>query len=45
VEAELARLMAVHPPVRVHVLEQAGHWLHVDDPEGTFALLAPDFLS
>jgi esterase len=23
----------------VHVLADAGHWLHVDDPEGLFAIL------
>jgi pimeloyl-ACP methyl ester carboxylesterase len=37
--AELGRLASVAPPVRAHVLEGAGHWLHVDDPEGTWALL------
>lgn len=26
--------------IRVHTLEQAGHWLHVDDPEGVAAVLA-----
>lgn len=25
--------------VRVHVLPQAGHWLHADDPEGLLALM------
>lgn len=27
--------------VRMHVLPEAGHWLHVDDPEGLLELLAP----
>lgn len=32
-----------HQPERValHVLPAAGHWLHVDDPDGLVALLAP----
>ncbi len=25
----------------LHTLADAGHWVHVDDPEGTFALLEP----
>ncbi len=41
--ALLAALEAVSPNVRVHVLENAGHWLHVDDPEGLIALLAEGF--
>ncbi|MFK7929278.1 MAG: alpha/beta fold hydrolase [Myxococcota bacterium] len=28
--------------VRMHVLPDAGHWVHVDDPDGLLALLAPD---
>jgi esterase len=28
--------------VRVHVLERAGHWLHVDDPDGLLALMTAD---
>lgn len=27
--------------VKPHVLENAGHWLHTDDPDGLLALLAP----
>ena len=26
-------------PVQVHVLENAGHWLHVDNPKGLMTLL------
>lgn len=29
----------VHPRVRLHTLPDAGHWLHVDDPDGLVALL------
>jgi esterase len=33
-------LAATHPEaVAVHVLESAGHWVHVDDPEGLIALV------
>lgn len=28
---------------RVDLLPNAGHWLHVDDPDGLFALLSPAF--
>jgi len=28
--------------VRVHVLEGAGHWVHVDDPEGLVAVMSGD---
>lgn len=35
--ATLARLARV--PVDVQVLPKAGHWVHVDDPEGLMALL------
>ncbi len=38
--AHLATLAATRPQLRVHVLEQAGHWLHVDDPEGLYRLLS-----
>lgn len=40
---DLARLAALRPPVAVHLLPHAGHWLHVDDPVGTLARLAPIF--
>lgn len=44
-EAEIARMDALGGTsgARCHVLPLAGHWLHVDDPEGTFALLAPSY--
>jgi len=32
--SRLRQLAATEPRVRLHVLERAGHWLHVDDPEG-----------
>lgn len=39
---ELARLAAlpVGGSVRAHVLPNAGHWLHVDDPDGLLKLIA-----
>jgi pimeloyl-ACP methyl ester carboxylesterase len=43
-EAERARLEAVcaRLPDRVHmdVLPGAGHWVHVDDPEGLFRVVS-----
>ncbi len=41
--ADRARLGALARSVRgvhLHVLEDAGHWLHADDPEGVVALLS-----
>jgi esterase len=38
---DLAQLASLGP--RAHVVENAGHWLHVDNPAGTFALLAETF--
>jgi pimeloyl-ACP methyl ester carboxylesterase len=35
----LASVAHVHPNVHVDVLPQAGHWLHVDDPEGCYRLV------
>lgn len=29
--------------MRLHNLEKAGHWLHVDDPEGLHQLIDPAF--
>lgn len=37
--ARLDALAARAPWVSAHVLERAGHWLHVDDPDGLFAVL------
>ena len=43
-ETERARAheAAAHHPGRVvvHTLEKAGHWLHVDDPEGLFSVIS-----
>lgn len=36
-DAELARFSA--PNLELHVLESAGHWVHVDDPDGLHRLL------
>lgn len=40
--ADLARFEDL-PDVRLEVLPRAGHWLHVDDPEGLLDLLSPLF--
>lgn len=41
-EATLARFAALPAtvPTRLHLLEDAGHWLHADNPNGLLALLA-----
>ena len=44
--ADRARLAAIarrSPHLTTHVLEDAGHWIHVDDPEGLLALLVAAF--
>ncbi|MEZ4319071.1 MAG: alpha/beta hydrolase [Myxococcota bacterium] len=38
----LARIEA-GPGVTLHELPDAGHWLHVDNPDGLLAMLAPTF--
>lgn len=38
--ADRARLAALGSKVQTHVLEGAGHWVHVDAPDALFALLA-----
>ena len=39
--SDLERLdaLAERPGVRIHVMEDAGHWLHVDNPKGLMTLL------
>ncbi|HEX5655945.1 MAG TPA: alpha/beta hydrolase [Polyangiales bacterium] len=37
--ARVAALAANKPSLRVHVLPEAGHWVHVDDPSGLRAAL------
>lgn len=39
-EARIARIEAARPG-STHILEDAGHWLHSDDPDGLLALLLP----
>lgn len=41
-KARLTRLVRAGT-IGYHVMEGAGHWLHSEDPEGLFALLAPTF--
>ncbi|HEY6878956.1 MAG TPA: alpha/beta hydrolase, partial [Polyangiales bacterium] len=36
---EVEALAARNPALRVHVLPTAGHWVHVDDPQGLRAAL------
>ncbi|HEY8428745.1 MAG TPA: alpha/beta hydrolase [Sandaracinaceae bacterium] len=40
-DRERARALAARHPeaVSVHVLERAGHWVHVDDPDGLLAIV------
>ena len=38
--ADRARLAALGSKVATHILEGAGHWVHVDAPDALFALLA-----
>lgn len=42
---DLARLSALDDSgsPSAHVLPDAGHWVHADDPDGVIALLAPSF--
>jgi len=35
----LSKLSASNPKLEVHVLQNADHWVHVDDPDGLFAIL------
>jgi pimeloyl-ACP methyl ester carboxylesterase len=35
----LSKLASINPKLEIHVLEKADHWVHVDDPEGLFAIL------
>ncbi len=39
----MARLAATGPAVRHHRLEDAGHWVHVDNPDGLLDLLDEGF--
>jgi len=38
--ARLVAIAARTPHVHVHLLPDAGHWVHVDDPEGLFAVVS-----
>lgn len=38
-EAELARFAAAPGDVRLHLLPDAGHWVHVDNPQGLLAMI------
>jgi esterase len=35
--------LSEHPRVALHIVPNAGHWLHVDNPEGLLAILRPEF--
>lgn len=39
----LAKLASHNPKLEIHVLPNADHWVHVDDPDGLFAILRNAF--
>ncbi len=44
-EDDRRRLEALSPRVSVHVLPEAGHWVHVDDPEGLSSFIAAKLMA
>ena len=44
-KARLTKLAARRSEVHVHTLANAGHWVHVEDPEGLYAILRDGFRS
>lgn len=38
-QSRLAAIAAVEPRVHTHVIEEAGHWVHVDAPDALFELV------
>ena len=43
--AELSRFEGAPPGLRLHRLEEAGHWVHVDNPEGLLRMIVGQGLS
>lgn len=41
--ALLERLAHTGPNVHLHLLADAGHWVHVDDPDGLFAIVSEGY--
>lgn len=39
-----ARLEGLRPPAEAHLMPDVGHWLHVEDPAGTLAILERGFV-
>ena len=37
------QIEAIHPSVHTHLLEDADHWVHVDNPNGLHAIMHPYF--
>jgi esterase len=35
----LSKLAASNPKLEIHILQNADHWIHVDDPDGLFTIL------
>ena len=42
-QESLEELANINPVIRVNTLENAGHWLHIDNPSGLLNLMAPYF--
>lgn len=44
-ELDKAQQAADDSQLRIHVLPNAGHWVHVDNPHGLLDVMLPSFIS
>ena len=44
-KAKAASRKARHGQLKLHVLPNAGHWLHVDNPHGLLDMMLPSLVS